>query len=398
MRRTITLICILSLIFAGLAQSVGCAGPSSANTEINASEIESKEPEAVEGNKEENDVLVYKESEELKYAKEFAIDYYEGGYTVLNSMQDDRKYLLVPEGKDVPGGSEDFIVIKRPVDDIYLVASAAMDMVVNLDALDSVKFSGQKEDNWYITEAREAMEKGDIVYAGKYNKPDYETIYMEGCKLAIENTMIYHSPEVLEQFDKFEIPYIVDYSSYENHPLARVEWIKFYGALLGCEEKAKEIFNEQEELIKKVEAKEKTGKSVVYFYVTSNNLVQVKKSSDYIPKMIEIAGGKYIFENLDDDSTKKTTVNMQVEEFYKGAKDADYIIYNSSIDGGIESIDDLINKCPFLEDFKAVKDGNVFCTTNDMYQQTLSTAYMIEDINTMLTGEENEMHYIYRVD
>ena len=239
MRRTITLICILSFIFAGLAQSVGCAGPSSANTEINASEIESKEPEAVEGNKEENDVLVYKESEELKYAKEFAIDYYEGGYTVLNSIQDDRKYLLVPEGKDVPGGCEDFIVIKRPVDDIYLVASAAMDMVVNLDALDSVKFSGQKEDNWYITEAREAMEKGDIVYAGKYNKPDYETIYMEGCKLAIENTMIYHSPEVLEQFDKFEIPYIVDYSSYENHPLARVEWIKFYGALLGCEEKAK---------------------------------------------------------------------------------------------------------------------------------------------------------------
>ena len=381
MRRTITLICILSLIFAGLAQSVGCAGPSSANTEINASE---------------NNVLIYKESEELKYAKEFAIDYYEGGYTVLNSIQDDRKYLLVPEGKDVPGGCEDFIVIKRPVDDIYLVASAAMDMVVNLDALDSVKFSGQKEDNWYITEAREAMEKGDIVYAGKYNKPDYETIYMEGCKLAIENTMIYHSPEVLEQFDKFEIPYIVDYSSYENHPLARVEWIKFYGALLGCEEKSKEIFNEQEELIKKVEAKEKTGKSVAYFYVTSNNLVQVRKSSDYIPKMIEIAGGKYIFEDL-DDSTNKMSVNMQVEEFYKGAKDADYIIYNSSIDGGIETIDDLIAKCPFLEDFKAVKDGNVFCTTNDMYQQTLSTAYMIEDINTMLTGEENEMHYIYKV-
>ena len=86
MRRTITLICILSLIFAGLAQSLGCVGPSSSDTEINASEIESKEPEAVEGNKEENDVLVYKESEELKYAKEFAIDYYEGGYTVLNSM------------------------------------------------------------------------------------------------------------------------------------------------------------------------------------------------------------------------------------------------------------------------------------------------------------------------
>ena len=114
--------------------------------------------------------------------------------------------------------------------------------------------------------------------------------------------------------------------------------------------------------------------------------------------MIEIAGGKYIFEDLNDDSNNKMTINMQVEEFYKGAKDADYIIYNSSIDGGIESIEDLINKCPFLEDFKAVKDGNVFCTTNDMYQQTLSTAYMIEDINTMLNEEDNEMHYIFKVE
>lgn len=397
MRKTITSICIFGLLFAGLAQSVGCAGPSSANMgeippENELSDYTENEETA------ENDTLVYKESDDLKYAKEFAIDYYEGGYTVLNSIQDGRKYLLIPEGKDVPVGAEDYVIIQRPVSDIYLVASAAMDMVVNLDALDSIKFSGQKEENWYISEAKDAMAKGDIIYAGKYSKPDYETIYMEGCKLAIENTMIYHSPEVLEQFDKFEIPYIVDYSSYENHPLARVEWIKFYGALLGCEDKAKEIFNEQEELVKSVEARKKTGKSVAYFYVTSNNLVQVRKSSDYIPKMIEIAGGKYIFEDLNDDSNNKMTINMQVEEFYKGAKDADYIIYNSSIDGGIESIEDLINKCPFLEDFKAVKDGNVYCTTNDMYQQTLSTAYMIEDINTMLNEEDNEMHYIFKVE
>ena len=45
-------------------------------------------------------------------------------------------------------------------------------------------------------EARQAMEEGRILYAGKYNAPDYELIYGEGCDLAVESTMIYHSPEV----------------------------------------------------------------------------------------------------------------------------------------------------------------------------------------------------------
>ncbi len=40
------------------------------------------------------------------------------------------------------------------------------------------------------------MEEGDILYAGKYSNSDYELILDEGCNLAIENTMIYHNPEV----------------------------------------------------------------------------------------------------------------------------------------------------------------------------------------------------------
>ena len=84
------------------------------------------------------------------------------------------------------------------------------------------------------------------------------------------------------------------------------------------------------------------------------------------------------------------------EEFYAGAKDADYIIYNSSIDGGISSVRDLLDKCPVLSDFKAVQEGNVFCTTNDMYQQSMSIGYMIEDMHKMLTGEE-DMRYLFRL-
>ena len=243
------------------------------------------------------------------------------------------------------------------------------------------------------------MAEGNILYAGKYSKPDYELIVSKGCSLAIENMMISHSPEVVEKLEDFGIPVMIEYSSYESHPLGRVEWVKFYGALLGKEEEAEQIFEEQTEILERVRADEKTGKTVAFFYITSNGLVQVRQSSDYIPKMIELAGGNYVFENLGDPETKQSTINMQTEEFYEGAKDADFLIYNSSIDGGVESIEELLDKWGLLEDFKAVKEGNVFCTTNDMYQQSLSIGYLIEDMHTMLSEEgESRMHYLFRLE
>jgi iron complex transport system substrate-binding protein len=249
------------------------------------------------------------------------------------------------------------------------------------------------------------MENGDILYAGKYSMPDYELLVSKGCSLAIENSMINHAPEVTEKLESFGIPVMIEYSSYESHPLGRVEWVKFFGALLGKEEKAAEIFDEQSTILNRITAEnqsqtkdEDTLPTVAFFYITSNGLVQIRQSSDYIPKMIELAGGKYIFDNIGDSESKKSTMNMQMEEFYNGAKEADYLIYNSSIDGGVDNLDELLEKCSLLADFSAVKQGNVWCTTNDMYQQSLSIGYLLQDIYTMLNGgDEDEMRYLYRL-
>ena len=343
--------------------------------------------------------LVYERSIELQYAENFKVDYYEGGYTLLTITMDGTQFLIVPENEEVPQTLEkEIVVLRHPIKDIYLVASSVMDIFSELDGLDSVAFSGQKEDGWFIEAAREAMHKGNILYAGKYSKPDYELLVSNHCALAIENMMISHSPEVVENLENFGIPVMIDYSSYESHPLGRVEWVKFYGALLGKEEEAERIFTDQAAILERVSASERTDKTVAFFFITSNGLVQVRQSSDYVPKMIELAGGNYAFQNLGDPETKRSTMNMQVEEFYAGAKDADYLIYNSSIDGGVSSIEELLDKCELLADFKAVEDGNVWCTTNDMYQQSLAIGYLIEDIHTMIQGEKDNMRYLYHLD
>ena len=382
--RTMITICLFLL---GLLMLAGCGSPSSAYEKQTVSDGISQE-------------LVYAGSMELQYAENFTVDYYEGGYTLLTTTMDGQRFLIVPENKAVPKDlDEEIVVLHRPIKDLYLVASAVMDMFCQLDGLDAIAFSGQQEENWYVEAAKEAMAKGDLLYAGKYSKPDYELLVSKGCSLAIENRMIAHSPDVIEKLEDFKIPVMIECSSYESHPLGRVEWVKFFGALLGKEEEAERIFEDQVAILERVSADEQTKKKVVFFFVTSNGLVQVRQSSDYVPKMIELAGGKYVFENLGDPDSRRSTLNMQVEEFYNGAKDADFLIYNSSIDGGVANIRELLDKCELLADFKAVQENNVWCTTNDLYQQSLSIGYLMEDIHAMLSGEgEEQMHYLFRLE
>lgn len=387
-RRMIIAICLCLMGLLGLG---GCSSPSSDyDSHYAADSLQDRKVESS---------LVYEGRMELQYAENFTVDYYKGGYTMLTTTMDGQRFLIIPEGKEIPVNmEEDIVVLRRPIKDLYLVASAVMDMFRKLNGLHTIAFSGQKEENWYIEEAKEAMANGDMLYAGKYSKPDYELLVSEGCMLAIENRMISHSPEVIEKLEEFGIPVMIEYSSYESHPLGRVEWIKFFGALLGKEEEAEQIFEEQTRILDRVLADEKTELTVAFFFITSNGLVQVRQSSDYVPKMIELAGGKYIFEDLGDSETKRSTMNMQVEEFYNNAKDADFLIYNSSIDGGVPNREALLDKCEVLADFKAVQEGNVWCTTNDMYQQSLSIGYLIEDIHTMLSDAgEDDMHYLFRL-
>lgn len=353
--------------------------------------------------------LTYDHSMELSYAENFAVDYYEGGYKLLTTRLNGDRILIVPKHQQAPEDAEalvspsaegepgKLIVLQEPVKNLYLVASSVMDMFAQLDSMDAISMCGLKEEDWYIPAAKQAMKDGTLLYAGKYSQPDYELLLSQNCSMAIENSMIYHTPEVMEKLDEFGIPTLVEYSSYEEHPLGRVEWVRFFGALLDQEEKADQLFEKQKEALKRVETEESSGKTVAFFYITSNGLVQVRQSTDYIPKMIELAGGKYVFENLGDPDSRRSTVNLQLEDFYDGAQDADFLVYNTTIDRQVQTLEDLLKKCSLLKDFKAVKNHQVWCTTEDMYQQSMSAGNLIEDFHRMLTGDDKETRYLYRL-
>ncbi len=335
---------------------------------------------------------------ELSFADGFSIEQYEGGLQLV-TINDGGRFLVVPEGVNAPKDiAEDIVVLQQPIKNVYLAATAVMCLFDGLGRLDAIRLSGTRAEGWYVENARAAMENGSILYAGKYSQPDYELILKENCPLAIESGMIGHASDVKAQLEKLGVPVLVDRSSYESHPLGRTEWIKLYGVLLGCEEKAEALFNEQVGLMNSVSGGS-TGKTVAFFRISGTGYAVARKSGDYISKMIRLAGGEYAFSDLGDDSAT-ATVNVEMETFFKTARGADVVIYNSTIGGEVANMEEFLALNPLMKELKAVENCAVWCTRESMYQQTLNIGRMISEINVILNAgadDDPELVYFFRL-
>ena len=377
------------------ADDAGAAGSESAE---GANASESEDAQEADSNAPVIDGLTFDHTMPLDYADCFNVYYYQDGYKLID-VPGSGQYLVIPEGKEAPAGiSEEIYLLYQPLDQVYMAATGSMSFIDQIGAMDCMTMSSLEEDGWVIEAPKKAMQEGTLVYAGKYSEPDYEQMVGSGCDIAIESTMILHSPEVQEMIEDLGIPVFIDRSSYELDAFGRIEWIKLYGAMFNKEDVAEEKCKAQEAILDDLKDFENTGKTVAFFAVNSNRTITVRKTEDFIPNMIELAGGKYIFEDLKNPNSDSATVRLSMEEFYNTAVNADYLIYNGTIEEPLSSIDDLLGKDQLFAEFKAVKEGNVYSVDKTWYQSTATIGYLITDINRMVTGgDPSEMIFLHKV-
>ena len=414
------------------------------------------------------DGLRFISSEKNDVAEYFRLSVYEDAsgakYQLLETAGGLHRYLIVPAdaqvsdrksdhftaraseansaNKEKKGDALELTVLQQPLTTTYVAASAVMAPLCDLGAVSQIRFSGLREEGWYVDEARAAMKAGSMLFAGKYSEPDYETLLREGCDLALESTMIYRSPEVIEKLNALGIPVYIDYSSYEPHVLGRLEWIRVYGALFGHEEEAQQWYQTECDRIRAIQKDAETssgeasqsGKSteksetktsrnskneassigtssgragtdttadlrptVVYFYVNSSGQIQVRQPQDYIPELLELAGARYLAPDMSSLSgSRKSNVTVSLEDFYSSCRDADYLIYSATLDRPLSSIRELLGKNALFADFKAVKEGHVYTTDKDFYQLSDRMADFAEDVHRMLQGQ-GDMHFLKQV-
>lgn len=158
------------------------------------------------------------------------------------------------------------------------------------------------------------------------------------------------------KLDEIDIPIIECAEYMEPSPLARAEWLRFYGMLFGCEQKADSLFAVVDSsycALKGLFTVDKQ-KSVLLDKVTGS-VWYVPGGRSTIGQMIQDAGGNYPW--ADDDHSG--SVSLPFEAVLEKAGEADVWLFRYSSDHDITP-DELLSEHHGYGQFKAFRSGEIY--------------------------------------
>ena len=158
------------------------------------------------------------------------------------------------------------------------------------------------------------------------------------------------------RLEEIGIPIIECAEYMEPSPLARAEWLRFYGMLFGCESRADSLFAVVDSsycALKSLFTVDKQ-KSVLLDKVTGS-VWYVPGGRSTIGQMIQDAGGNYPW--ADDD--RSGSVSLPVEAVLEKAGEADVWLFRYSSDHDITP-DELLSEHHGYGQFKAFRSGEIY--------------------------------------
>jgi len=308
---------------------------------------------------------------ELKYTDKFSIEYLDNGVKKLTDAES-RVTILVPRGKEAPAEYKDFPVVYTPVKKVFYASMTQVCFLRPFNTLwGSVAAVASPKEEWYLDEIKNGLDKGSITYVGSGTQPDFEKIQALKPELVVVYTGSSPQTVLINKLKELNIPYVVDNEYMENDGMGRMEWIKFIAALYDKDEDAVKYFNSAVDRIKEMKSKVSSdAKPKVAWGMVHKGTVYVPNAGSYVAKMIEEAGGDYVFKDMGKDKTSSEPIS--IEEFYNKAKDADILIYPST-PSYVGTLKTLAETTPLLKDMKAFKEEKVWAF-QPWYYQSLDKA------------------------
>ena len=278
------------------------------------------------------------------------------------------------------------IVIPVPVERAVIYTSVHSAMTEQLGCIDRIV--GVCEPQYIISEdilARVA--DGRIADHGMSTAPDVEKI------IDLDTEIIIASPFENSGYgnaEKIGVP-IVEAADYmEGHPLGRTEWVRFYGLLFGCRDRADSLFFEtcsKYDRLKALTAElPDEQKPTVVLERKYGGLWGVPGSNSYVALFHADAGARYVFRNVVGDGI----VQLSFEQVFEQASDADFWLLKY---GTVKpfSYADLRSEYKPYSNFEAYRNGRIY-TCN-----TLATTYY-DDITIHPDQILEDLIYIYHPD
>lgn len=304
----------------------------------------------------------------MKYARNITmVDY--GDYTVatLRNPWDTTKtldtYILAPEGIDedrLPEGT----VVRTPLTSAVVYAATHNALISELGAAEAVTGVCDPQ---YIHDSIivRRINEGFILDCGDNMSPNLEKIMQLSPGAVLLSP--YEGNNGYGKLSQLGIP-IVECADYmESSPLARAEWMKFFGRLVGRSAEADSLFAVTDSVYNELRT---LGASAahrprVMLDCMYGNVWNVPGAHSTMDRMIEDAGGKNIFDYID----KAGSAALSPEQVLNEAHDADVwlIRYNQPSD---LTYSQLGNDNVLYKQFSPYKNGTVYgCNTGkaDLY-------------------------------
>lgn len=258
------------------------------------------------------------------YASGFKIYEVHNGYRISIGHPNDhslpfQSFFVYTSGAEPKVKNVDFI-LKSPLKRTATLATTHIGFLDAINELDAVK--GVTDPfRVFNPKIKENIESGLIINLGESMVPDKEQI------MALQPDAVFASgfPNAHET-DKVllhaDIPIVYTVAWTEKTPLARAEWIKFFGILFNKKALADSLFNAVEKNYNSLKAlaAEKTGKPTVFCGNSFKGVWYIPGGGSYISNFIADAGGNYIFAG--DTTTGSMAVSFEV--VFKKVQDAEF--------------------------------------------------------------------------
>lgn len=321
-------------------------------------------------------------------------DGYDEVFIVNSKGEEVAHYVLVEKDDtvsyDLP---EDAVEIRVPVDNMIIDSEVYASAIAELGALE--KISGMF-DAAYVSApvVKKRIEEGKIKSVGQPSAPDLEKIY----SLHPEVMLIsYFDGMQTQHIDKLEIPIIKMFDLQESTPLARAEWLRFIGRLIGKSDEADEVYAQVAEkysTMRQDNGENKDGQKVLTDTMYEG-VWYVPAPGSYQATLLEDAGARY----FKAEGPEGVTLNLTPEQVLVEGGDADIWIIRHY--GDREELKAILSSDPVYKEIKAYGEGNVYfsdTSKSNIYGEfPFHPERLLEDYRKILAGDSVGLRYFEKL-
>ena len=306
----------------------------------------------------------------FKYATQLIIVRHEGytEVTLKNPWKEGmtlHRYLLVPDSSDVdvaaltsPHSPQTSTIVRTPLSRSVMFTTVHCAMLMSLDKEDCI--SGVADLKYIkIPWIQDQVKAGRITDVGEGMSPVVEKIIDQRPDALFLSP--FENSGGYGRLEEIGIPIIECAEYMETSPLARAEWLRFYGMLFGCEQKADSLFavvdssyNALKELVRNQETEDRSQPTVIVDKVTGS-VWYVPGGKSTLGQLIHDAGGLYPWANDEHSGS----VSLPFEAVLEKAGEADIWLFRYSSDHDI-TYSELLAEHHGYNQFKAFRQQQIY--------------------------------------